>query len=251
MKNKIKIIFLVFIVLINNAFAERFIPEKEESLIKDNFKYTANAIYANDYNNWIGVIKIESINLPKYFYLVPIYSISIDDNLEADVQWVFIKKIEFINDETILITNEDNNTFEFNIHTYEVTPVNTETQLFAFNIDTFKTRPVLQKIKGQIYNIFQIDNEEIIQNNKKYRYTGNQPKKRKLTRLEDVISVAENVLFQVYGEEKIRCEQPYYISKYKNKWIINGSLPEGMDGGVFEIVINADNSQIESLVHGK
>ena len=65
------------------------------------------------------------------------------------------------------------------------------------------------------------------------------------------MSVAENILFQIYGEETIRNEQPYYIKKYKNKWIISGSLPDDLEGGVFEITINEDNSQIESLIHGK
>lgn len=251
MKKKSKIFFFVFIVLINNAFAERFIPEKEISLVKENYKYTAKANWANDYHNWIGTIEIESINSPKYFYQVPIYSISINDNLEADVQWVFIKKLEFINNETILITNEDNNTFEFNIYSYEVIPINTETQLFEFDIKKFKSKPILQKNKNQIFLIFEKDNRLIIQNNKRFKYTGIQPEKKNLYIIEDVVSVAENILFQIYGEETIRKEQPYYIKKYKNKWIISGSLPDDLEGGVFEITINEDNSQIESLIHGK
>lgn len=85
-----------------------------------------------------------------------------------------------------MITNEDNNTFEFNIYTYEVTPINTETQLFEFDIKKFKSKPILQK-------------------------------KKNLYIIEDVVFVAENILFKIYGEETIRNEQPYYIKKYKNK----------------------------------
>ena len=251
MKKKIYIFFLVFVVLINNVFAEREDPKVVEPISNKNFKYSAGAVYSNDYNNWIGVITVESINSPKYFYKVPIYSISLNEDLETDVQWVFINDIEFKDENTIIITNEDNNVFEMNIDTYEVTPVNVETQLFAFDIKNHKTRPVLEKIKDQIYLIFEKDNFLIIQNNKKYKYTGIQPRKKKLKKIEDVVFVAEKILFQIYGEEDIKNEQPYHISKYKNKWIVTGSLPKGCVGGVFEIVINADNSQIESVIHGE
>ena len=44
---------------------------------------------------------------------------------------------------------------------------------------------------------------------------------------------------------------PYKILKYKDKWYVCGSLPEKTDGGVFEIVINGENSQIEYVIHGK
>ena len=66
-----------------------------------------------------------------------------------------------------------------------------------------------------------------------------------------MVFVAEKILFQIYGEENIKNEQPYHILKYKNKWIVTGSLPKGCVGGVFEIVINADNSQIEAVIHGE
>ena len=40
--------------------------------------------------------------------------------MEADVQWIFIKSMEFKNDEIISIINEDDEIYEFNINTYEV-----------------------------------------------------------------------------------------------------------------------------------
>ena len=115
MKKKIYIFFLIFVVLINNVFAEREDPKVVEPISNKNFKYSAGAVYSNDYNNWIGVITVESINSPKYFYKVPIYSISLNEDLETDVQWVFINDIEFKDENTIIITNEDNNVFEMNI----------------------------------------------------------------------------------------------------------------------------------------
>ena len=54
-----------------------------------------------------------------------------------------------------------------------------------------------------------------------------------------------------HEEESIKGEQPYRIKRYKDKWIVTGTLPEGYVGGVFEIVINAETSQVESLIHGE
>ena len=83
------------------------------------------------------------------------------------------------------------------------------------------------------------------------KYTRTQPEKKKLVKVEDVIAVAETALFSIYGEANIKKQMPYKISRYKNKWYIHGTLPEGWCGGVFEIVIDAETSQIESYIHGK
>lgn len=44
---------------------------------------------------------------------------------------------------------------------------------------------------------------------------------------------------------------PYIIYKYKNKWFVKGTLPDEALGGVFKILINADTSKIESIIHGE
>ena len=44
---------------------------------------------------------------------------------------------------------------------------------------------------------------------------------------------------------------PYGILLLEDKWYVQGTLPENTEGGVFEITINAETSQIESVTHGK
>lgn len=249
MNKKIKAIIFVLFLLVNKISADIMVNKTPVSLTKDNFIYVASSQWVCDYKYYAGTINIKSIGETRYSYTVPIYAVHINDNLEADVQWVLITKMEFKDDQTIVVTNGRNYVFEFNINTYEVTPVNCETQIFGFDIKTHKTRPVAQKIKGQLNRLFESENKA--DSCVKKAYDRIQPEQKKLTKIEDVISVAEKVLFPIFGEEKIKGEQPYNIFKYKNKWIVNGSLPEGWDGGTFEIIINADTSKIESLIHYK
>lgn len=151
--------------------------------------------------------------------------------------------MEFKDDETITIVNEMDHTFELNINTFEVKCVDTENNVFSYKEN--------KCIPGNINEIYEKKFEDFVNNNAKYKYKRTQPEVKKLTKLEDLVNVAEKVLIPIYGEESIKGEQPYRIKKYKEKWIVTGSLPEGSVGGVFEIVINAETSQVESLIHGK
>ncbi len=69
---------------------------------------------------------------------------------------------------------------------------------------------------------------------------------------ETAISVVEPILFSVYGKENIINERPYECSLNDNYWTISGTLPKGYDvGGTFLIIIDATNSKIIRLIHGK
>lgn len=231
--NRKKIIFVSqFLIFVSSIYAKRLPPPDVKPLSKGNFIYdSAHTGSKNeDYN--FGVIIIESTGDKKYTFVIPIYSVKVDKDLEYDVQWVFIKSMEFKNDEIITIENERNQIFELNINTYEV-------------------KCISGKTDSNVKELFEDYIKEIIEKNKKYNYKGSQPEKKKLIKIEDVISVAENALYPIYGEEHIKHEMPYKILKYKDKWYICGSLPEKTKGGVFEIVINGENSQIESVIHGK
>ena len=140
--------------------------------------------------------------------------------------------MEFKNDEIITITNERKQTFEFNINTYEVNCISDKTD-------------------SNVKELYEAKIEDIINRNKKFKYNGIQPEKKTLSKIEDVIKVAEAALVPIYGEEQIKSELPYVVNQCKDKWLVRGSLPKGYKGGVFEIVINADTSQIESVIHGK
>ena len=58
---------------------------------------------------------------------------------------------------------------------------------------------------------------------------------------ENAINYAENILFELYGKEKIINEKPYQIHLIDDYWIITGTLPKDWVGGVFEVVFDSWN----------
>lgn len=247
MKKVSAILFLLFIAA-TGLFADIAVSGGEgyKTLTKDNFTYKATMQVSDDYNYFFGIIKVESIKEPKYSYKVPIYAIKLDQALEGDVQWVLIETIEFKNNTTLSILNEHGISFELNINTFEIKCINTENNLFKF-ISNW----TYECISGNVNELYEKNFKKIVTKNAKNKYTGTQSEVKKLTKLEDIVNVAEQALFEIYGKDNIRDEQPYRISKYKNKWIVQGSLQKENLGGVFEIIINAETSQIESVIHGE
>ncbi len=229
MTKKFFLLPLLLCMAVASIYAKRLPPPEVKPLSKGNFIYKDSAVVKGGY--FFGTIIIESAGETKYWYTVPVYSIEMNKLLEQDVQWKFIKSMEFKNDEIITIINEQNKVFEFNINTYEVKSISGETDS--------KLNKLFSRQDKKLFGIFQ------------FKYNGTQPAKKKLSKIEDVIAVAESVLFPLYGEEKIKTEMPYGILLLEDKWYVQGTLPENTKGGVFEITINAETSQIESVTHGK
>lgn len=65
------------------------------------------------------------------------------------------------------------------------------------------------------------------------------------------ISIAEPYLFSIYGKDAIIGEKPYEAYLIDNYWVILGTLPEGMMGGVFMIILDASNGKVVRITHGK
>ncbi len=65
------------------------------------------------------------------------------------------------------------------------------------------------------------------------------------------IKVAEPILFSIYGKENIESEKPYETYLINNYWVIAGTLPEDSLGGTFLIIIDARNSKVLKVTHGK
>jgi len=65
------------------------------------------------------------------------------------------------------------------------------------------------------------------------------------------IKYAETVLFEIYGQENIEKQKPYEVYKIDGYWVIGGTLPKGMRGGTFLIILNSKNGEIIKLTHGK
>jgi hypothetical protein len=65
------------------------------------------------------------------------------------------------------------------------------------------------------------------------------------------ISVAEPILFKIYGKDNITRQRPYETYLVNNHWIIWGTLPENYKGGTFLIIMDARDSRILRITHGK
>lgn len=231
MNKKCSVLCIILLVILNSVYAKRAPVPEVVPLENSNYIFSAGYTGTLDNNYAFGVLKIESKGEIKYNYTVPLYAVKIDKLLERDVQCVFVKSMKFKNENIIVIVNEKNETFEFDIDTYEVTCISGKND---------------KKINDLFNNFL---NEKFFST--MIEYKGTQPEKKQLKKIEDVISIAENALFPIYGKDKIKKEMPYNIYKSKNKWYVNGSLPEGWIGGVFEIIINTETSQVEYYIHGK
>lgn len=73
-----------------------------------------------------------------------------------------------------------------------------------------------------------------------------------ITTKEAAIKIAEPILFEIYGKEKILSERPYGVHKIRNYWFISGSLPRLYDvGGGFEIILDSRSAKVMSITHYK
>jgi hypothetical protein len=65
------------------------------------------------------------------------------------------------------------------------------------------------------------------------------------------IAVAEPILFNAYGKEHIVGERPYNVYHVDTYWYLSGTLTDGSIGGVFELILDAHNSEVILLEHGE
>jgi len=65
------------------------------------------------------------------------------------------------------------------------------------------------------------------------------------------ITMAEYILFDIYGRDNITRQRPYETYLINNYWVITGTKPKEYKGGVFLIIIDSRNSKIVKLTHGK
>ncbi|HXP48772.1 MAG TPA: NTF2 fold immunity protein [Bacteroidia bacterium] len=68
---------------------------------------------------------------------------------------------------------------------------------------------------------------------------------------ETAVAVAEAILFNTFGKQAIESEKPYEIHLENGCWHISGTLPKGYLGGVFSIVLNAQDGKAVVFPHGK
>jgi hypothetical protein len=110
-------------VLVSDAWAKRTSPKPVAPVVLDGVKYLApNA------NGREGRIEARSEKTGKKLWDAVIYAIRIDPNLEEDVQWVFITGLA-VRDNTLLVTNEKNEQYIFDLKTRKVTKANRNANL--------------------------------------------------------------------------------------------------------------------------
>ena len=65
------------------------------------------------------------------------------------------------------------------------------------------------------------------------------------------ISVAEPILFSIYGKDNITKQRPYETYFISNYWVVSGTLPKHYAGGTFLIIMDATDSRILRITHAK
>lgn len=65
------------------------------------------------------------------------------------------------------------------------------------------------------------------------------------------VAVAEAILIPIYGKEQIDSERPLKAKLKNDIWIVQGSLPEGYDGGVAEVGLSKRDAGIIFVEHTK
>lgn len=124
-------IFLIFSV---SAFAKSLPPPEVKPLSTESCIFKTAFATSADSNYFFGLIVVESAGDNEQTFSIPVYSIKINKFLELDVQCVFIKSMEFKNEETITVVNEKDNVYEVNINTHEVLCVSNANEIDARKI---------------------------------------------------------------------------------------------------------------------
>jgi len=59
------------------------------------------------------------------------------------------------------------------------------------------------------------------------------------------------ILWDIYGKKRIKKQKPYNVYLIDKYWFLKGTLPKGMKGGTFMIIIDSRNYKVIRLTHGK
>jgi hypothetical protein len=63
------------------------------------------------------------------------------------------------------------------------------------------------------------------------------------------VQIAEAILFDVYGTEKIEAQRPYEIHHLDHFWVLKGSQPEGGQDSSFLIILDDRDCEVVRLTH--
>jgi hypothetical protein len=107
-------LLILFSIIQFSIYAKRIAPKKVQSIVYNNIEYSV------DHSN-IGSVLITDKN-SNTIKNIKIYTIEYNNNLEKDVQDIFIKNLKISNN-FLLITNERNKVYRMDLSTYQITQV--------------------------------------------------------------------------------------------------------------------------------
>jgi hypothetical protein len=105
---------LLATIVTSPAWAKRMGPKPVTPAVHDGVKFVA----ANA-NGREGKIEAQDEKSGQKLWDVVVYTVKIDPNLEEDVQWVFITRLE-VRGDTLLVTNEKNEQYALDLKTHKV-----------------------------------------------------------------------------------------------------------------------------------
>ena len=118
MKKKRFLFICIFLFSLSLCFAKRTPPPQVPSIVQDKYEYIAD--YKSGLLSGKGVIIIKNIDTSEIVKTITIYKNRFNPFLEKDVQWIFIKEMKMIDNNTIRIYNEKEKLFELNLENYKV-----------------------------------------------------------------------------------------------------------------------------------
>jgi hypothetical protein len=65
------------------------------------------------------------------------------------------------------------------------------------------------------------------------------------------IKFCEKILFDIYGRREIKNQRPYEVFNIDGYWLVMGTLPKGMRGGTFLMIVDSHNYRIVRIIHYK
>jgi hypothetical protein len=68
---------------------------------------------------------------------------------------------------------------------------------------------------------------------------------------EQAVSIAEPILKSAYGADAIDRQKPLVAKQNGDVWVVRGTLPIGMKGGVAEVQLCARTGKVIKVLHGE
>lgn len=224
----------IALLICYSAWAKRGAPPKVEGIVQGNLVYDVDIAW--DWNNyyWAGLLKITATGETPYSIFVPVYETKIDRFMEADVQFVFFRKMEFIDPDTIELVNEDG-------------------QVFHFDTASQKVECVSQKLNQEAVNrSYEKYLKNCLNQFKKIRANEKIEKEIKLDTIDSVVSYADQKLKEKYGTENVQDCLPYNVSRVKDFWIITTGHRRGTEDYIgYAIVIDSKNHKVVHISYVK